>query len=197
MLRNYPDKSDEPQEAPGKPGATPCQDPLRELQTRYAETLAACYALCAQGHKCRFEEGSDGAFDCARCKHSGKSKFCKANLRLKKIVSLAAECLAQRANPAANAESPPEKAGPQPGWTAEAVESFRAKGMAYEIKTPLCGESVWIVPEKTGRDRVEFTPEEMSFLVRTADAVGGKLVALGREAADASVREFQSEGESE
>ena len=52
--------------------------------------------------------------------------------------------------------------------------------MSYEIETPLCPEHIWIVPRKTGKDRVEFTPEEMAFLLQAMEAVDGKIVEIGR-----------------
>ena len=85
-----------------------------------------------------------------------------------------------RKNSAASAEN----ASHRPGWTAEAVESFRAKGMSYEIETPLCPEHIWIVPRKTGKDRVEFTPEEMAFLLQAMEALDGKIVEIGRRRPD-------------
>ena len=77
-----------------------------------------------------------------------------------------------------------KNASHRPGWTTEAVESFKAKGMSYEIETPLCPEHIWIVPRKTGKDRVEFTPEEMAFLLQAMEAVDGKIVEIGRRRPD-------------
>jgi hypothetical protein len=180
MLRNYRDSGDStPPEAPAKPEATPSQDPLRELQRRYAKTLAACYALYAEGSRCRFADDPDKAFDCSHCRHNGGEQFCKANLHLKKVVGLVAEFLAHK-NSASTDADPATDEKPQPGWTAEAVESFKAKGMSYEIETPFCPEHIWIVPRKTGKDRIEFTPEEMAFFLQAIDAVDGRITEIGR-----------------
>ena len=185
MLRNYRDNSDSPPpEALTKPDTAPSPDPLRELQRRYAKTLAACYALYAEGSRCRFADDPIKAFDCSHCRHNGADRFCKANLHLKKVVGLVAEFLAHKNSAASPDAGPENEEKPQPGWTAEAVESFKAKGTSYEIETPFCPEHIWIVPRKTGKDRIEFTPEELAFFLQAVDAVDGKITEIGRKPQD-------------
>lgn len=198
MLRNYQDKSDAPpSEAPAKPDATASPDPLQELQRRYAKTLAACYALYAEGSRCRFEDDPEKVFDCSHCRHNNADKFCKANLHLKKVVGLVAEYLASKARslkPTAADEG--EKLPPAP-LTQDDIDNFTAKGIAYELESPLCDEPIWIVPCKTNKDRIEFTPEEMNFLIQAANAVHGKFIAIAKKPATLSGPDGEDGGEAQ
>ena len=195
MVRNYLRNDPATQANAGRPSATPATtpsaaavNPLRELQRRYAKTLAACYALHAEGSRCRFEDDPVKTFDCSHCLHSDSDRFCKANLHLKKVVGLVAEFLAHK-----NSAAPARDEKPQPGWSAETVESFKAKGMSYEIETPLRDEHIWIVPQRTGKDRNEFTPEEMAFFLQAMDAVGGKIVEIDKKRREADAEAASEE----
>jgi len=193
MLRNYRGKAESPPpEAPTIPASPTSKNLLRELQRRYAKTLAACYALYADGSRCRLEDDPEKAFDCSHCAHNNSDRFCKANLHLKKIVGLVAEYLAQKAT-ASQASPSDEDKEIRCGWTAESVESFKAKGMSYEIETPLCEEHIWLVPEKTGKDRIEFTPEEMAFFLQAMDAVEGKIIEIGKKRREADTERAAEE----
>lgn len=154
--------------------------PLRKLQEQYARILTTCYELYAEGKRCIFEEDSAKQFNCSRCEHRNTSAFCKSNFFLKKLVKLVAEHLAQKTADASSANAPADEDRiPCASFTPEQIEEFKRKGVSYEIETPLCAEHVWLVPERTNKDRVEFAPDEMNFLIQTADAVEGKFVKIG------------------
>ena len=199
MVRNYlkndvatHEKAEKVPAGAAFPSPTGEANLLRELQRRYAKTLAACYILFGDGNRCRFEDDPDKAFDCSHCAHNAADRFCKANLHLKKIIGLVAEYLAQKAT-ASQASPSDEDKEIRCGWTAESVESFKAKSMSYEIETPLCEEHIWLVPEKTGKDRIEFTPEEMAFFLQAMDAVEGKIIEIGKKRREADTERAAEE----
>jgi len=157
---------------------------LREFQNRYAKALTICFELYAQGKRCALDEEPARRLDCSSCERRDADDFCRSNFRLKKLVKQIAECLARKMAARQQAARANDEDAPRRGWTPEAVESFRAKGMSYEIETPLCEEHIWIVPKHSGRDRIEFTPEEMVFFLQAADAVDGKIVEIGKKRPD-------------
>ena len=178
MLRNYAKSGRAHTPVTNK--TPPSENPLRELQNQYARILTTCYELYAEGKRCLFEEDPLKLFDCSNCEHSDADHFCRSNLFLKKLVKLIAEHLAQRnGNPSSSQAVTDEERIPCASFTPEQIEEFKRKGVSYEIETPLCAEHVWFVPERTDQDRVEFTPEEMNFLIQTADAVEGKFIEIG------------------
>ena len=157
--------------------------PLRELQKQYAKILVACYEHYAEGKRCVHEEDPVKRFDCSNCEQRETPGFCRANFFLKRVVKLIAEYLADKMAQGPRPLSAEAEEGPPAVITQAHVDGFRAKGMAVEIETPICREPVWLVPENTGQERVEITPEEMHFLLRTSDAFEGKVVEVSRDAA--------------
>ena len=156
---------------------------LRAFQNRYAEALTICFDLYAQGKRCAFQEAPAKRLDCSTCERRDADDFCRSNFRLKKLVKQIAEHLARKVAARQQGASANDEDARR-GWTPEAVESFRAKGMSYEIETPLCEEHIWIVPKRSGGDRIDFTPEEMAFFLQAADAVDGKIVEIGKKRTD-------------
>lgn len=61
------------------------------------------------------------------------------------------------------------------------AEAFRKLGLEVEIASPF--GTVWLVPERTGRERFELTPEEMATLVDVVRLFGGKIARLSRDGA--------------
>lgn len=61
------------------------------------------------------------------------------------------------------------------------AEAFRKLGLEVEMASPF--GTVWLVPERTGQDRFELTPEEMATLVDVVRLFGGKIARLSREGA--------------
>ena len=62
------------------------------------------------------------------------------------------------------------------GLTTEDIESFRALGVEVCLRTESSGE-VWLVPEYTGADRKEITPEHVATLCHVLDVFPGARVA--------------------
>jgi len=191
MLRDYV-KGTGIKRARPKPTATPppSQDPMVALQAQWSKVLARCYELYAEGKRCVHEDDPTMRFNCSKCEYRDEGPFCKANVFLKRVVSLVAEHLANKRNqcgatpPQAPGDSAPTDADdatePLPPLTQQQVAEFKAQGAAYEIKTPLCDEPVWLVPERTGQARFEFTPEEIHFILRAASTLEGTLVEISR-----------------
>ena len=64
---------------------------------------------------------------------------------------------------------------PRRGFTDEDVESFKALGVEVCIRSEDYGE-VWLVPEYTGHDRKELTPEHVATISRVLEAFPGSRV---------------------
>ena len=192
MLRNYLDAGN-PTSAAGARADQPRDDadPMRKLQEQWSKVLTRCYELYAEGKRCVHEEDPLKRFDCTRCEYREAGSFCQANVFLKRVVSLVAEHLANKRIERAratgaedstgdDADSDTEEQTPAPLLTEDQIEDFKAQGVAYEIETPLCAEHVWLVPERTGKKRLEFTPEEIHFMAQTAQTLEGSLVEICR-----------------
>jgi len=168
---------------------TSSADTRRELQAQYAKMLTRCYELYAEGKRCVHEEDPARHLNCSRCEHRESSDFCRANALLKKLITLVAEHLAEKMIQRGRVHAPEDDVDPDAvddgtpaaPLTAEQIEAFKLKGLAYEIETPLCDEHIWLVPERTGEDRLEFTPEEMNFMIQAARTMDGTLVEIGRK----------------
>lgn len=186
MVRNYLDAGNPTKASDaGTEKARAEADPLRELQRQWSKVLTRCYELYAEGKRCVHEEDPLKRFDCTHCEYREAGPFCQANVFLKRLVSLVAEHLAnkmiERARaPGAEADADDGEQTPAPLLTEDQIEDFKAQGVAYEIKTPLCDEPVWLVPERTGQARLEFTPEEIHFILRAASTLEGTLVEISR-----------------
>lgn len=63
--------------------------------------------------------------------------------------------------------------------TREDVESFRKLGVEVELKSPL--GTFWLVPARTGKDRMELTPEDAVTLANVVHVFGGRIASLTRE----------------
>jgi hypothetical protein len=63
--------------------------------------------------------------------------------------------------------------------TREDAEKLRDLGVELELKSPV--GSFWIVPVRTGQDRMELLPEEAVLLVNCVQVFGGRVVALTRK----------------
>ncbi len=61
------------------------------------------------------------------------------------------------------------------GLTTEDIESFKALGVEVCLRSEAVGD-VWLVPEYTGRDRKEITPEHAATLCRVVEAFPGSQV---------------------
>ena len=61
------------------------------------------------------------------------------------------------------------------GLTTDDIESFKALGVEVCIASEAIGE-VWLVPEYTGKDRKELTPEHAATLCRIVEAFPGSRV---------------------
>lgn len=83
---------------------------------------------------------------------------------------------------AATAAKVPEPlpAGPalKPGsfLTRQDLASFRQLGAEVEIKSPL--GTFWLVPARTGKDRLELTPEDALTLVNVVQVFGGRITSF-------------------
>ena len=185
LVKGAKDKGDS---ADAHDAGEPQANPLRELQAQYAKMLTRCYELFAEGKRCVHEEDPVRCFDCSRCEYREADHFCRSNFLLKKLVTLVAEHLAHKMirkgrvrRPEGTADPGGAEEGTPPApLTQEQVEAFKAKGISYEIETPLCDEHIWLVPERTGNGRLEFTPEEMNFMIQTARTLDGALVEIAR-----------------
>lgn len=144
------------------------QNPLRELQNRYATFLLKCCEYYAEGKRCIFEDNDQKLFDCSNCEHKDAGDFCRSNYFLKKVVRLIADYLSQNKNP---------KTAP---LTQEQIDNFKKSGRAFKIESPLCKEVIWLVPEKTNKDRMEFTPEELNGLFMMSQAFNGRFLDISR-----------------
>jgi hypothetical protein len=69
--------------------------------------------------------------------------------------------------------------------TREDVASFARLGVEIECSSPL--GTFWLVPARTGQDRLEFTPEEAVVLVNIVQVFGGQVVAVTRPRRSAAV----------
>jgi len=73
---------------------------------------------------------------------------------------------------------PPGEPDPVRGLTTEDLESFKELGVEVCLRSEALGE-VWLVPERTGQDRKESTPELAATIVRVGSAFpGSRVVAL-------------------
>ncbi len=61
------------------------------------------------------------------------------------------------------------------GFTPDDIESFKALGVEVCLESEACGE-VWLVPEYTGQDRRELTPEHAATLARVLFVFPGSRV---------------------
>jgi len=165
-------------EMAGKP--PPREDPalLREFQSRWNKMLTRCYELYAEGKRCIFEDDPLRRFDCSRCEHRNAEGFCRSNSFLKRLVNLVAEYLARGPAPPRDPAAADASDGAPPAPTRADIDDFKAQRVCYEIETPLCKEHVWLVPEHTGKDRLEFTPGEIQFLAQAANTLEGTLVEV-------------------
>ena len=190
MLRDYVKRTRPRADSADRDAAgQPATNPMRELQAQYAKILTRCYDIYAEGKRCIHEDDPTMQLNCSKCKYRDEGPFCKANVFLKRVVSLVAEHLANlRIERGALPQQEPghstasNVAEPLPPLTQHQVAEFKAQGAAYEIKTPLCDEPVWLVPERTGQDRLEFTPEEIHFMVQAAATLEGTLIEIARSA---------------
>lgn len=162
---------------------------MRELQAQWGKMLTRCYELYAEGQRCVHEEDPLKRFDCSHCEHREADHFCRSNFFLKKLVRLVAEHLATSMIEKGAAGAPEQSAAdpdgeeqePAPLLTQEQIDEFKAMGVSYEIATPFCDEHIWLVPEKTGGGRLEFTPEEIHFMAQAAKTLEGTLVEITRQ----------------
>lgn len=58
------------------------------------------------------------------------------------------------------------------------VESFRQLGVQIEVISPL--GTFWLVSARTGKDRMELTPEDAVVLANVVHVFGGRIVSLTR-----------------
>jgi len=188
MVRNYLDAGN-PTEASDAGAEKPRDDadPMRKLQEQWSKVLTRCYELYAEGKRCVHEEDPLRRFDCTHCEYRDAGSFCQANVFLRRVVSLIAEHLANKRierarSPDTKADADDDTEGQTPAalLAQDQIEDFKAQGVAYEIETPLCAEHVWLVPERTGKKRLEFTPEEIHFMAQTAQTLEGSLVEICR-----------------
>jgi hypothetical protein len=63
------------------------------IQIRYSEILASCYQQYLKGQRCKYEDDEEWRYNCSNCPENNSSRFCKANLALKKLIRLLAESL--------------------------------------------------------------------------------------------------------
>ena len=74
----------------------------------------------------------------------------------------------------------PEEQPQPPGLTAGDISSFKALGVSVCLRSEDLGE-VWLVPEYTGKDRRELTPEHAATIHRVLEAFpGSKVVAFDK-----------------
>ena len=69
----------------------------------------------------------------------------------------------------------PDERSPLRGLTTEDIESFKALRVEVCLSSEAFGE-VWLVPEYTGRDRKEITPEHAATICRVIEAFPGSRV---------------------
>ncbi len=68
-----------------------------------------------------------------------------------------------------------EEREPLRGLTTEDIESFKKLGVEVCLSSEAFGE-VWLVPQHTGRDRKEITPEHVATIARVMEAFPGSKV---------------------
>lgn len=61
----------------------------------------------------------------------------------------------------------------------EDADSFRKLGVEIELKSPL--GTFWLVSARTGKDRLELTPEDAITMVNVLHVFGGRVAALTRD----------------
>ena len=71
--------------------------------------------------------------------------------------------------------APPEEREPLRGYTTEDIEGFKKLGVEVCLRSDSFGE-VWLVPQYTGRDRKELTPEHAATISRVLEAFPGSQV---------------------
>ena len=71
--------------------------------------------------------------------------------------------------------APPEEREPLRGYTTEDIESFKKLGVEVCMSSESFGE-LWLVPEYTGHDRKELTPEHAATISRVLEAFPGSRV---------------------
>jgi len=182
MVRNYLANAAAPKPGEGNAAAPTGPNPLRELQAQWGKMLTRCYELHAEGQRCAFEEDPLKRFDCSHCEHREADHFCRSNFYLKKLVGLIAEHLASRegTNEGIATDATPEADEAAPLTQAQ-IDEFKAQGVCYEVETSLCKEHVWIVPRRTGKQRLELTCEEILSMSQAARTLEGALVEIRRE----------------
>ena len=63
--------------------------------------------------------------------------------------------------------------------TREDAESFKKFGVEVKLRSPF--GTFWLVPARTGRDRLELTPEVIVALTNVVHAFGGRITAVTRD----------------
>jgi len=71
--------------------------------------------------------------------------------------------------------SPLDEREPLRGFTTEDIDGFKKLGVEVRLRSESFGE-VWLVPEYTGRDRKELTPEHAATICRVLEAFPGSQV---------------------
>ncbi len=167
---------------------------ILEIQNRYAEVLANCYELYQHGRKCLFEGLSDKSYNCSNCTHSTRNQFCKANSLLKKLIVLLAEGIIAEGH---RHEDRGAVRGMQEGYvvgeedaagirtqgapiTDEHIKSFKALNIAVALSSPKVQETIWLVPEHTGRPGLELTPEDIRILEAAVTNFNGEIIEAKR-----------------
>jgi hypothetical protein len=93
-----------------------------------------------------------------------------------KPARLRAESLSAPSRSASSLSSTTSDNRPPPrGLTAEDIDSFKKLGVEVCLESEAFGE-VWLVPEYTGRDRKEITPEHAATIARVMEAFPGSKV---------------------
>ncbi len=63
--------------------------------------------------------------------------------------------------------------------TREDAESFKKLGVEVELRSPF--GTFWLVPVRTGKDRLELTPEVIVVLTNVVHVFGGRITAVTRD----------------
>lgn len=81
----------------------------------------------------------------------------------------------------ASTEFDEEPAPPLRGLTTEDIDGFKALGVEVRIKSETIGE-LWLVPEYTGKDRLEIMPEHLATIAHVLTAFpGSKIVSFEKQ----------------
>ncbi len=149
----------------------------KEIQIRYSEILASVYQQYLKGQRCKFENDEEWRYNCSNCPENNSSRFCKANLALKKLIRLLAESMVAEGL----LNLPDASAGPQEKRaliTEESIENFKQLNLAVELSSPKVKETIWLVPERTGNHEFELTPEDVRILDAVTSTFGADLVEV-------------------